>query len=161
MRLDKFTLKGQEAIEGAISMADRNQHQQVEPEHLLVVLLEQSEGIVKPVLEKLGVNVAALLGEVQAQVKKLPAVQGGQQYFSPRMNSVFTAAQKEADQMQDAYVSTEHLMLALTAEKDAPAGKLLRQHGVNRDDLLKVIEQLRGGSKITDQDPESKYQALS
>src|SRR5215831_4696677 len=161
MRLDKFTLKAQEAIESAISFADRSQHQQVEPEHLLTSLLEQSEGIVKPVLEKIGVNVPALLGEVQAQVKKLPSVQGGQQYFSPRMNSVFSAAQKEADNMGDAYVSTEHLLLALASEKDAPAGKMLRQHGVNRDDLLKVIEQLRGGSKITDQDPESKYQALS
>ncbi|HZS47452.1 MAG TPA: ATP-dependent chaperone ClpB [Blastocatellia bacterium] len=161
MRLDKFTLKGQEAIESAISYADRNQHQQVEPEHLLATLLEQAEGIVKPLLEKIGVNVTALLGEVQAQIKKLPAVQGGQQYFSPRLNNVFSAAQKEADNMGDAYVSTEHLLLALAAEKDAPAGKMLRQHGVNRDDLLKVIEQLRGGSKITDQDPESKYQALS
>ena len=161
MRLDKFTLKGQEAIEAAIAFAEKNQHQQVEPEHLLVTLLEQSEGIVKPVLEKIGVNVATLLGEVQAQIKKLPSVQGGQQYFSPRLNNVFSAAQKEADAMGDAYVSTEHLLLSLSAEKDAPAGKMLRQHGVNRDDLLKVIEQLRGGTKITDQDPESKYQALS
>src|SRR5262245_57544832 len=97
MRLDKFTLKGQEAIEAAIAFAEKNQHQQVEPEHLLVTLLEQSEGIVKPVLEKIGVNVATLLGEVQAQIKKLPSVSGGQQYFSPRLNNVFSAAQKEAD----------------------------------------------------------------
>src|SRR5882724_4535455 len=161
MRLDKFTLKGQEAIEAAISLAEKSKHQQVEPEHLLSTLLEQAEGIVKPVLEKIGVNVATLLNEVQVQIKKLPSVEGGQQYFSPRLNNVFSAAQKEADQMGDAYVSTEHLLLALSAEKDAPAGKMLRQHGVNRDDLMKVIEQLRGGTKITDQDPESKYQALS
>ena len=127
MRLDKYTLKGQEAIEGAISLADKSHHQQVEPEHLLSSLLEQSEGIVKPVLEKIGVNVNTLLSEVQAQIKKLPSVEGGQQYFSPRLNNVFSVSQKEADQMQDAYVSTEHLLLALAAEKTCTAGKMLRR----------------------------------
>ena len=95
MRLDKFTLKGQEAIEAAISLAEKSHHQQVEPEHLLSTLLEQAEGIVKPVLEKIGVNVATLLGEVQAQIKKLPSVQGGQQYFWPRLNSVFSAVKRK------------------------------------------------------------------
>src|SRR5689334_13371808 len=161
MRLDKFTLRGQEAIQAAIELAERNQHQQVEPEHLLVVMLEQPEGIVRPILGKLGANVAVILNDTQAAVARFPRVQGGQQYFSTRMTQIFTAAQKQADQMQDEFISTEHLLLALVEEKDGDAGKILRQHGVTRDDLFKVIEQMRGGSRITDQNAEQNYQALS
>jgi ATP-dependent Clp protease ATP-binding subunit ClpB len=161
MRLDKFTLRAQEAIQSAIELAERNQHQQVEPEHLLAVMLEQPEGIVRPVLGKLGVNVAVVLNDVQAAIARFPRVEGGQQYFSPRLTQVFTAAQKQADKLQDEFNSTEHLLLAIVDEKDGEAGKLLRQHGVKRDDLFKVIEQMRGGSRITDQNAEQNYQALS
>jgi ATP-dependent Clp protease ATP-binding subunit ClpB len=161
MRLDKFTLRGQEAIQSAIELAERNQHQQVEPEHLLTVMLEQPEGIVRPILGKLGVNVAVVLNDTQAAVARFPRVQGGQQYFSPRLTQIFTASQKQADKMNDEFISTEHLLLAIAEEKDGEAGKILRQHGVVRDDLLKVIEQMRGGSRITDQNAEQNYQALS
>ena len=161
MRLDKFTLRGQEAIQSAIELAERNQHQQVEPEHLLVAMLEQPEGIVRPILGKLGANVAVILNDTQAAVARFPRVQGGQQYFSSRMTQIFTASQKQADQMQDEFISTEHLLLAIVEEKDGDAGKILRQHGVKRDDLFKVIEQMRGGSRITDQNAEQNYQALS
>ena len=161
MRLDKFTLRGQEAIQSAIELAERNQHQQVEPEHLLVMMLEQPEGIVRPILGKLGANVAVVLNDTQAAVARFPRVQGGQQYFSSRLSQLFTASQKQADQMQDEFISTEHLLLAIVEEKDGDAGKILRQHGVNRDDLFKVIEQMRGGSRITDQNAEQNYQALS
>src|ERR1051325_4119538 len=161
MRLDKFTLRGQDAIQSAIELAERNQHQQVEPEHLLVAMLEQPEGIVRPILGKLGANVAVVLNDTQAAVARFPRVQGGQQYFSPRITNVFTAAQKQADQMQDEFISTEHLLLAIVDEKEGDAGKILRQHGVVRDDLFKVIEQMRGGSRITDQNAEQNYQALS
>ena len=161
MRLDKFTLRGQEAIQSAIELGERNQHQQVEPEHLLAAMLEQPEGIVRPILGKLGVNVAVVLNDTQAAVARFPRVQGGQQYFSSRLSQIFTAAQKQADQMQDEFISTEHLLLAIAEEKDGDAGKILRQHGVVRDDLLKVIEQMRGGSRITDQNAEQNYQALS
>src|SRR5919112_808954 len=161
MRLDKFTLRGQEAIQSAIELAERNNHQQVEPEHLLVAMLEQPEGIVRPVLGKLGANVAVILNDTQAAVARFPRVQGGQQYFSSRLTQIFTASQKQADQMQDEFISTEHLLLAIVEEKDGDAGKILRQHGVNRDDLLKVIEQMRGGTRITDQNAEQNYQALS
>ena len=161
MRLDKFTLRGQEAIQSAIELAERNQHQQVEPEHLLVAMLEQPEGIVRPILGKLGANVAVVLNDTQAAVARFPRVQGGQQYFSPRLSQVFTSAQKQADKMQDEFNSTEHLLLAIAEEKDGEAGKILRQHGVVKDDLLKVIEQMRGGSRITDQNAEQNYQALS
>jgi ATP-dependent Clp protease ATP-binding subunit ClpB len=161
MRLEKFTLRGQEAIQSAIEVAERNQNQQVEPEHVLFALLEQPEGIVRPVLGKLGANVQVVLNDLQAAIGRLPRVQGGQQYISPRLNQMFTAAQKQADKMQDEYISTEHLLLAIADEKDGGAGKILRQHGVNRDDLLKSIEQMRGGVRITDQNAESNYQALS
>src|ERR687886_266604 len=161
MRLERFTLRGQEAIQSAIEAAERNQHQQVEPEHLLLAMLEQPEGVVRPILGKLGANVQVVLNDLEAAVGRFPKVQGGQQYFSPRITQVFQAAQKEAEQMQDEYVSTEHLLLAITAEKDGAAGRILRQHGVNRDDLFKVIEQTRGGVRVTDQNAESNYQALS
>ena len=161
MRLDKFTLRAQEAIQAAIELAERNQNQQVEPEHLLAAMLEQAEGIVRPMLGKLAVNVPVVLNDVQAALARLPRVEGGQQYFSPRLSQVFTATQKQADKMQDEFNSTEHLLLAIVEEKDGEAGKILRQHGVKRDDLLKVIEQMRGGSRITDQNAEQNYQALS
>jgi ATP-dependent Clp protease ATP-binding subunit ClpB len=161
MRLDKFTLRAQEAIQSAIELAERNTHQQVEPEHLLVAMLEQPEGIVRPILGKLGANVAVVLNDTQAAVARFPRVQGGQQYFSPRTNQIFTTSQKQADRMQDEFISTEHLLLALVEEKDGESGKILRQHGVNKDDLVKAIEQMRGGSRITDQNAEQNYQALS
>jgi ATP-dependent Clp protease ATP-binding subunit ClpB len=161
MRLDKFTLRAQEAIQSAIELAERSQNQQVEPEHLLAAMLEQPEGIVRPLLGKLGVNVQVVQNDVQAAIARFPRVEGGQQYVSQRLSQVFTAAQKHADKMQDEFNSTEHLLLAIVEEKDGEAGKILRQHGAKRDDLLKVIEQIRGGSRITDQNAEQNYQALS
>ncbi len=128
MRLDKFTLRGQEAIQTAIEVAERNQNQQVEPEHVLFAMLEQPEGIVRPVLGKLGANVQVVLNDVQAAIGRFPRVQGGQQYFSPRLSQVFIAAQKQAETMKDEYISTEHLLLAVADEKDGEAGKILRQH---------------------------------
>src|SRR2546425_6893466 len=161
MRLDKFTLRGQEAIQAGIELAERNENQQVEPEHVLCAMLEQPEGIVRPLLGKLGANVQVVLNDCQAAIARFPRVQGGQQYFSPRLTQVFTAAQKQAEKMQDEYISTEHLLVAIAEEKDGESGKLLRQHGVNRDDLLKVIEQTRGGARVIDQNAEANYQALA
>ena len=161
MRLDKFTLRAQEAIQSAIELAEQNKHQQVEPEHLLTAMLEQPEGIVRPILGKLGANVAVVLNDTQAAVARFPRVEGGQQYFSPRTTQIFTAAQKQADKMQDEFISTEHLLLALIEDKTGDAGKILRQHGINDDDLLKVVQQMRGGARITDQNAEQNYQALS
>src|SRR5713101_2522108 len=161
MRLEKFTLRGQEAIQAGIELAERSQNQQVEPEHILCAMFEQPEGIVRPLLGKLGANVQVVINDCQAAVARFPRVQGGQQYFSPRLSQIFTAAQKQAEQMKDEYISTEHLLLAITEEKDGEGGKILRQHGVKRDDLLKVIEQTRGGARITDQNAEANYQALA
>jgi len=161
MRLDKFTLRGQEAIQSAIELAERNQNQQVEPEHLLAAMLEQPEGIVRPLLGKLAVNIPVVLNDLQAAIARFPRVQGGQQYLSPKLNQVFSSAQKQAEAAKDEFVSTEHLLVAIVEEKDGEAGQLLRQHGVKRNDLIKVIEQTRGGSRITDQNAEDNYQALS
>jgi len=161
MRLDKFTLRGQEAIQAGIELAERNQHQQVEPEHLLCAMLDQPEGTVRPLLGKLGANIQVIKNDCEAAVARFPKVQGGQQYFSGRLSQIFTAAQKQADGMKDEYVSTEHLLLAIADEKAGDSGKILRQHGVTRDDLLKVIEQTRGGVRITDQNAEANYQALA
>ncbi|HYE14583.1 MAG TPA: ATP-dependent chaperone ClpB [Pyrinomonadaceae bacterium] len=161
MRLDRFTLRGQEAIQSAIEMAERNEHQQVEPEHILLAMIEQAEGIVRPVLGKLGANVQVIVNDVEAAVGRFPKVQGGQQYFSPRTTQIFQAAQKQAEKMQDEYISTEHLLLAIADEKDGASGRILRQHGVNREDLSKVVEQTRGGVRVTDQNAEANYQALA
>ena len=122
MRLDKFTLRGQEAIQAGIELAERNQNQQVEPEHILCAMLDQPESIVRPLLGKLGANVQVIKNDCEAAVARFPRVQGGQQYFSPRLSQIFTAAQKRAEKMQDEFISTEHLLLAITEEKDR-AGK--------------------------------------
>src|SRR4051794_34120946 len=101
MRFDRFTIRGQEAVQEAIGVAEKAQNQQVEPEHLLAAMLEQKEGIVRPIFGKVGANVATIVSEVEAAIEKFPKVSGGQQYFSSRTNTIFQEAQKEAEKMQD------------------------------------------------------------
>ncbi len=162
MRLDKFTIKGQEAIETAVARAEARGHQQVEPEHVLAALIEQPEGITSPILGRIGVNGQAVLGEVETAIKKFPQVSGaGQQLISNRLNAIFNQAHKEAKDLKDEYVSTEHLLLAISEEKGGEAGRILRSHGVNRDSLEKVLKDMRGDSRITSQNAEESYQALS
>jgi ATP-dependent Clp protease ATP-binding subunit ClpB len=160
MRFDKFTVRGQEAVQEAIGAAEKNQNQQVEPEHVLAVMLEQKEGVVKPILGKIGANAQAIASELQAAIAKFPQVSGGQQYFSSRTNTIFQEAQKEAEKMQDEYLSTEHLLLTIAAEKDGDAGRILRSNGITKEDLGKVITDMRGGTRITDQNAEENFQAL-
>ena len=161
MRMERFTIRGQEAVQTAIENAEVRQHQQVEPEHLLLAMLGQEGGLVKPILGKLGANAATVEDDVQAAVARFPKVQGGSQYFSPRLTQVYAAAQKLAEGMQDEYISTEHLLLALLEEKDGQAGRVLKQHGIKREDLEKAIAQMRGGARITDPNAEANYEALS
>ena len=160
MRFDRFTIRGQEAVQEAITLAEKNQNQQVEPEHILAVMLEQKEGVVKPILGKIGATAASILTEVEAAIAKFPKVSGGQQYFSSRTNTLFQEAQKEAEKMQDEYLSTEHLLISIADEKTGDAGRILRSNGINREDLEKVITDMRGGSRITDQNAEQNFQAL-
>ena len=160
MRFDRFTIRGQEAVQEAIGIAEKNQNQQVEPEHLLVSMLEQKEGTLKPILGKLGANASAILSEAQAAIAKFPKVSGGQQYFSSRFNTAFQNALKEAEKMQDEYISTEHLLLTISEEKEGDAGRILRSNGVTKEDVEKVVAEMRGGAKITDQNAEENFQAL-
>src|SRR5436309_1432544 len=160
MRFDRFTIRGQEAVQEAIGAAEKNQNQQVEPEHLLAAMLEQKEGVVRPILGKIGANAQTIITDVQAAIAKFPKVSGGQQYFSTRTNTIFQDAQKIAEKMEDEYVSTEHLLLAIAEEKDGDAGRILRSNGITRDDLEKVITDMRGGSKITDPNAEENFQSL-
>ncbi len=160
MRFDRFTIRGQEAVQEAIGVAEKNQNQQVEPEHILVAMLEQKEGILRPILGKIGANPAAIVTELQAAIEKFPKVSGGQQYFSSRTNTIFQDVLKIAEKMEDEYISTEHLLLAIAEEKAGEAGRILRSNGVSRDDLEKVITDMRGGSHITDQNAEENFQAL-
>jgi ATP-dependent Clp protease ATP-binding subunit ClpB len=160
MRFDRFTIRGQEAVQEAIGIAEKNQHQQVEPEHLLAAMLEQKEGTVRPILGKIGANVQTVLSDIQAAIARFPKVSGGQQYFSSRINAVFQEAQKEAEKMQDDYISTEHLLLAIVDEKTGDAGRILRSNGVTKETAEKVITEMRGGSRITDQNAEENFQAL-
>jgi ATP-dependent Clp protease ATP-binding subunit ClpB len=161
MRLDKFTLKAQEAIESAVASAETRNHQQVEPEHILASLIEQSEGVARPMLGKIGVNVQAVLTEVEAAIKKFPQVSGfGQRFYGNRTTDAFTRAQKEADKLKDEFISTEHLLLALAEDKQ-DAGRILRSHGVDRKALMKAIEGMRAGARVTTQNAEESYQALA
>jgi len=161
MRLDKLTIKAQEALEAAGGISSERDSAQVEPEHLLKALLDQADGIVRPMLAKVGADATALDAGVTAALDALPKVSGAaaSMQVSPRLNTVLSDAFKHAEKLKDAYVSTEHLLLALAADK-GEAGKVLGVQGVSEARLLAAIEELRAGSKVTDQNPEGQMQAL-
>ncbi|WP_449246746.1 ATP-dependent chaperone ClpB [Desulfarculus baarsii] len=160
MRLDKFTVKSQEIIQEAVSLADKRGHPQVEPAHLLAATLKISQEIAKPVLGKLGVAEAGLQAEAEALLQRQPQVSGGgQAYLSPASRELLQQAQNAAEQMHDDYVSVEHLLVALAAEK-GPVGELLRRAGAGPEAILAVLKDIRGSQRVTDQNPEDKYQAL-
>ncbi|MBN1105697.1 MAG: ATP-dependent chaperone ClpB [Deltaproteobacteria bacterium] len=163
MRFDKFTLKAQEVIQGAQQFADRLGHQQIEPEHLVRVILTQKEGVIPPLLGKIGVNQGQLVRDVEALLEKLPRVSGagaGQVYISPRAKGVLDRSFEEATQMKDEYVSLEHILLAVLEDKEGELNPVLARAGINRDAILRALVDIRGGQRITDHNPEDKYQAL-
>jgi len=160
MRFEKFTIRGQSAVQEAIGIAEKNQNQQIEPEHILASMLEQKETVVTPILGKIGANAQTVLTDVQAAIAKFPQVSGGQPFFSSRTNTLFQKAQKIAESMQDEYVSTEHLLMGIAEEKEGDAGRILRSNGVTREDLEKVVTDMRGGSRITDPNAEENFQSL-
>src|SRR6266576_70177 len=161
IRFDKLTLKGQEALQSAQQHAQEKGNPQVAPEHLLWALIEQKEGVVMPILQKLGVNLQTIAQNLADAVAKLPKVQGEAEiYISPGLNRVLEDAFKEADQFKDEYVSTEHLLIALSNAKNEGVARLLQSHGITKDAILKVLVSIRGTQKITDPNPEEKYQAL-
>ncbi len=163
MRFDKFTLKVQEAIQDAQSLAGALGHQSIEPEHLLVCFLRQEDGIVGAILNKLNALPQAIEQELNNYLKKQPSVQGagaGQVYMSGRLNKIFDKALTEAAQLKDEYVSAEHVLVVLAEEKEGQAGKILRQAGVTKENIFKVLVDIRGNQRVTDPNPEGKYQAL-
>ncbi|MBW1801905.1 MAG: AAA family ATPase, partial [Deltaproteobacteria bacterium] len=163
MRFDKFTLKAQETIQTAQQLAEKFGHQQIEPEHMVRAVLEQKEGVIPPILGKIGASQDQLIREFDGVLERLPKVSGagyGQAYISPRLKAVLDRASEEAEQMKDEYVSLEHFILAVPENKEGDAARILSASGITRDAVLAALVEIRGGQRITDQNPEDKYQAL-
>ncbi len=162
MRLDKFTVKAQEAIQAAQSYAEARNHQQVDAEHVLLALLEQPDGVVPPMLQKVGADPKALAAQVKAELDKMPQVRGAaieQVYITQRLKRMLDEAARQAQGLKDEYVSTEHLLIPMVDDSGA-AGRLLKAAGVTRDRLFQAMREVRGSQRVTDQNPEEKYQAL-
>src|SRR5580700_4171970 len=162
IRWDKFTLKSQEAIQQASSLANENGQPEVMPVHLLTALLEDKEGIIVPLLQKVGVSPEQLLSIARHAIAGLPKVSGAtsEPGLSTTMQRLLNDASKEAQDFKDEYVSTEHLLLALTQLKKDPAQMLLQAQGATREAILQGLTTVRGNQRVTDQNPEGKYQAL-
>ena len=164
MRLDKLTLKAQEALQEAKNIADKYNHQQIDVEHLLLALVEQSEGIVVPILQKIGVDIDQLKLRLAAHLNSLPQVYGGggieQIYLTPRLNKTLENAWQEAQAMKDEYMSTEHILLAIAEEAEPSSPQILKGMGATKDRIYEALTGIRGGQRVVDQNPEEKYQAL-
>ena len=163
MQIEKFTLKAQEALQEAKAIAERRSHQQIDVEHLLLALLLQKEGIVLPILQKLGANSDLIISQLEEELNRIPKVMGGgagQVYLSSRLNEIFNMAWKEAERLMDEYLSTEHLLIAIADEKRGPSYQILQRNGVTRDSVFRVLQEIRGPHRVADQNPEEKYQAL-
>lgn len=157
---DKFTIKSQEAVQKAQQLAIEQNQQQIEPEHILLALLEASDSMVRSILKKAGARPEQIQEAVSAEIKKFPVVHGlGQVYLSNRANQLLEQTMKQVDKLHDEFVSVEHMLLALT-EDQGSAGRILRENGLNPDTILMVMKQIRGTQRVTDQNPEAKYQAL-
>ncbi|GBE12935.1 chaperone protein ClpB [bacterium BMS3Abin13] len=163
MQLDKFTLKSQEAIQAAHTLAQEKGNQELQPEHLLKAILEQPEGVVVPVLQKMGIEPSVVLSATNQLVDKLPKVSGGgagQIYSSQQFNKLLDRSFKTASSMQDEYVSQEHLFMAMLADSSLAVSAMLKQLGVSSDGFLQALATVRGNQRVTDPYPEDKYQAL-
>ncbi len=163
MRFDKFTLRVQEALQTAMNLASQQGHQGIEPEHLLAAFLEQPEGIVGAILKKLGADPGQIASELKKALGKRPRVEGaglGQPGMTPGLNLVLDRALTEAARLRDEYVSAEHILIVISGEKDGAAAGILRAAGVTQDGIFRVLVDIRGNQRITDPNPEDKYQAL-
>jgi ATP-dependent Clp protease ATP-binding subunit ClpB len=161
MRPDKFTQKMQEALQAAQEVASQFSQQEITNEHFLLALLDQTEGVTRPLLEKMGVAVADLLGRLTQELERRPKIQGGNvdQRMGNELRATIDAAEKEMAKLKDEFLSAEHYLLALADSKGA-AAKLLKEAGATRDKLMQALQQLRGSQRVTDQNPEGKYQTL-
>jgi len=162
MRFDKLTIKAQEAFGDAQKLASERGHQSLEPEHLLLSLLGQPEGVVKPIFEKIGIEDTLLVAELEKRVSQFPQVGGAAAgaYLGPALRNVLDNSFAAAEQFKDTYVSTEHVLIGLLEFKDRSASKLLADRGVTVDKVREALKDIRGSQQVTDQNPEDKYQAL-
>jgi ATP-dependent Clp protease ATP-binding subunit ClpB len=159
-RFDKFTLKSQEAVQAAQERAAKSKQQQIEPEHILLALIEQQEGVVTPILKKLGADPGRVSSDIVQALDRLPKIEGPvQTYLSARSNKLFEKAEQEAGRLKDEYISAEHLLIA-AADGDGAGRDVLVRHGVTKDRIFTVLVDIRGSQRVTDQSPEEKYQAL-
>ncbi len=162
MWYDKLTIKTQEAIQLAQRIATQRGHQQVDVEHILIAFLEQPEGLVPQILQKLGARPETVRQELNQELAKLPSVSGdnAQIYLAPRVNKALDKAMTEAEHLKDEYVSAEHFLIVFASQSNGAAQGILNQHGVTKDAILQALQSIRGSQRITDQNPEDKYQAL-
>jgi ATP-dependent Clp protease ATP-binding subunit ClpB len=161
LRFDKLTLKAQEALQAAQEIGGRAGQQQIEPIHLLAALVAQGDGVVPPLLAKLGISPEAFARETHSEIERLPKISGvAQQYLSQATNDILSRAFDEAGRFKDEYVSAEHLFLAIAGAPRDPAGKLLAKHGASHDAILQALTSIRGSHRVTSQTPESTYRAL-
>jgi ATP-dependent Clp protease ATP-binding subunit ClpB len=161
LRFDKMTVKAQEALQQANDVAARHENQQVEPVHLLEALVSQTDGVVPPLLARLGIRPEALTQEIEREIARLPKVQGfAQQHMGKPLNNVLERAFDEAERFKDEYVSTEHLFLALAGEERDPAGLLLKRQGATHEAILQALTGVRGNQRVTSQNPEATYASL-
>lgn len=163
MQFQKFTIKSQEAVETAQEIAVSYSNQAIEPEHLLAALIQASEGVVVSILQKIGININFIKIKINEAIEKLPKITGsgvGNQYMSSTLIQLFEYALKEAHQLKDDYVSTEHLLLGILESKQTNAAKILQSQGVTKEEVYKALKEIRGTQRVTDQTPEEKYQAL-
>ena len=161
MKLDKFTIKAQEALQSSQNIAEEYGNQEIVPEHLLLALLQQEDGVVKPILQKIGSDPKSIENQIVQLIDRLPKVQGSMQpsYLSMRLKKVLDDAWTEAERLKDEYLSTEHLLISISKEKGS-AGDLLRKIGATEEAILQALTNIRGSQRVTDQNPEDKYQAL-
>lgn len=165
MRFDRFTIKAQEAVQDAQQIAESKAHQQIDTLHLLAALLQQEQGIVTPILQKLGADKDSIYIKVMSSLDRLPQVRGatplGQIYITPQLKDVFDIAWNEAMRLKDEYISTEHILIALTDKKANATAQILNEAGVNKNNIFSALKEIRGTQRVTDQNPEEKYQALT
>ncbi|MBA2584962.1 MAG: ATP-dependent chaperone ClpB [Chthoniobacterales bacterium] len=160
MRPDKFTQKMQEALQAAQEVALQFNQQEITNEHFLLALLDQTDGVTRPLLEKLGLTASELRSRLESEVKRRPQVHGSSDVrLGNELRATIDAAEKEMAKLKDEFLSAEHYLLALT-ESNGAAGKLLKQSGATRDKLMQALQQVRGSQRVTDQNPEGKYQTL-
>ena len=163
IRFDQFTYKAQEALQSAQTLAEEHHQQQIQGEHLLLALIRQTEGVVLPIFQKIGINLEMIGQDLEEAIDQLPQVSGtgdGQVYISPSLRKVFDFAGQEAQRLKDDYISTEHLLIGLV-EAGNGASKILKKRGATREKIYQALMDIRGRQRVTDQTPEDKYQALT